>query len=100
MPAANIHHNLTDTVADSEDNTAYTIADMDFVDSGADDYHLQNTSPAVDAGTATDAPADDLDKQSRDASPDVGCYEYISAYAPTATATVTSVVPVTITVQA
>jgi hypothetical protein len=99
LPGANIHDNLTDTVADSEDNTAYSIADMDFVASGSDNYHLQNTSPAVDAGTAVGAPADDLDNQTRDASPDVGCYEYLT-FAPVATVTSTVAVPVTVTVSA
>jgi hypothetical protein len=40
------------------------------------DLHLQETSPAVDAGASAGAPADDLERQPRDAQPDVGAYEY------------------------
>jgi hypothetical protein len=39
------------------------------------DVHLQETSPAVDAGSATGAPADDAEGHSRDAQPDLGAYE-------------------------
>jgi parallel beta-helix repeat protein len=42
------------------------------------DYHLLANSPAIDAGTATDAPINDLDGRSRPYGNgfDVGCYEY------------------------
>ncbi len=39
------------------------------------DFHLTETSPAVDAGTPAGAPAGDLDGRSRDALPDLGAYE-------------------------
>jgi hypothetical protein len=39
------------------------------------DLHLQGSSPAVDAGTAAGAPADDAEGQLRDARPDLGAYE-------------------------
>jgi hypothetical protein len=35
--------------------------DPQFVDSDNGDYHLKSTSPAIDEGTSTDAPADDID---------------------------------------
>lgn len=43
---------------------------------GADDHHLTAASPAVDAGSASHAPADDLEGLPRDAAPDIGAYEY------------------------
>ncbi len=42
-------------------------------------YHLRSDSPAIDAGTPVDAPADDLDGAPRDATPDLGAYEYAPA---------------------
>jgi hypothetical protein len=50
------------------------------------DYHLQSGSPAIDAGTATGAPSDDIDGDSRtvdgpdadsDAEYDMGSDEYV-----------------------
>ena len=45
--------------------------------SDAFDYHLEGTSPAVDTGTSTGAPSDDLDGTARPlgAGVDKGCYE-------------------------
>jgi hypothetical protein len=37
--------------------------------------HLQEESPAVDAGTATGAPSHDLEGHPRDTTPDIGAYE-------------------------
>lgn len=42
------------------------------------DGHLQQDSPAVDAGTAVDAPADDLDGVERSGAPDIGAYELVT----------------------
>jgi len=39
------------------------------------DLHLQELSPAVNAGDAEDAPADDAEGHPRDARPDLGAYE-------------------------
>jgi len=39
------------------------------------DLHLQAGSPAVDAGSAADAPSDDAEGRPRDATPDIGAYE-------------------------
>jgi MYXO-CTERM domain-containing protein len=47
-----------------------------FVSAGANDYHLSATSPAIGAGTATDAPADDLEGHSRAGGVDVGAYQH------------------------
>ncbi len=40
------------------------------------DYHLQEGSPAVDAGATDGAPAADLENRPRDARPDIGAYEF------------------------
>jgi hypothetical protein len=50
-----------------------------FVNSAGNDYHLSATSPAIDRGTTTSAPATDLDGNSRPhgAGIDIGAYEYV-----------------------
>ncbi|MBL7201801.1 MAG: hypothetical protein ISS56_16800 [Anaerolineae bacterium] len=40
------------------------------------DGHLQEGSPAIDAGTAAGAPATDIERRPRTAPPDIGAYEY------------------------
>lgn len=50
-------------------------ADPLFVDAANDDFHLQADSPCIDAGTATGAPATDIEGTLRDAAPDIGAYE-------------------------
>ncbi len=39
-------------------------------------YHLKSGSPAINRGTATGAPKDDLDQKKRDSKPDIGAYEF------------------------
>jgi hypothetical protein len=51
-------------------------ADPRYVAKAADDYHLTASSPAVGIGAAGHAPADTLDGLARDASPDIGAFEY------------------------
>lgn len=53
------------------------------VNSDIDNFnaHLAAGSLAIDAGTTTGAPADDLDGRSRDAQPDIGAYEWWEATA-------------------
>lgn len=59
-------------------------ADPQFKNAGAGDYHLLSSSPCVDAGTASGAPAADMDAVPRPlngngsggAEVDMGCYEY------------------------
>jgi len=55
-----------------------TGTDPKFVDASSGDYHLQSTSPAIDAGTNTGAPDNDLDGVSRPqgVGVDIGAYEY------------------------
>ena len=45
----------------------------------ATDFHLKDQSPAIDGGTATGAPASDIDATTRTATPDMGAYENIQA---------------------
>lgn len=53
------------------------------------DYHLQSLSPAIDNGSATNAPATDFDGNSRPfgAGFDIGAYEYGGVIGPSATPT-------------
>jgi hypothetical protein len=66
----------TSTGQDQHSFTA-TAAQL-FVNAAGNDYHLSSTSPAIDKGTATDAPATDLDgnPRPRGAGFDIGCYEF------------------------
>jgi hypothetical protein len=43
----------------------------------AHNYRLKSNSPCIDAGTKTGSPSFDLDGILRDASPDMGAYEYV-----------------------
>jgi len=40
------------------------------------DYYLQPGSPCIDAGTPDGAPDYDIEGNPRDATPDIGAYEY------------------------
>lgn len=51
-------------------------ADPEFVSAGGNDFHLQDTSPARDAGVGIAALAYDLEGKARGAQPDLGAYEY------------------------
>jgi hypothetical protein len=52
-------------------------ADPRFVDAADADYQLQIGSPCIDTGTSTGAPTYDLAGVLRDASPDMGAYEWM-----------------------
>lgn len=49
-----------------------------FVDPTSGDFHLKQSSPAIDHGTSTDAPSEDLEGNSRPQGngTDIGAYEY------------------------
>jgi hypothetical protein len=51
------------------------------------DFHLQSNSPAIDAGTSTNAPSFDFDGNTRPqgARYDIGAYEYVSGGCPAVT---------------
>ena len=57
-------------------------ADPKFVAAAAGNYHLRVGSPCIDTGTTTGAPTTDLDGTPRDATPDLGAYEFIKASGP------------------
>ncbi len=63
-----------------QDQHSIVVADGStvFVDQANNDYHLSKSSPAVDHGTASDAPSDDLDGNARPFGGkfDIGAYEY------------------------
>jgi hypothetical protein len=51
-------------------------ADPLFLDAANGDYDLQAESPCIDAGTPVGAPAHDIKGTARDATPDMGAYEW------------------------
>lgn len=53
-------------------------ADSRFVDAAHSDFRLNSTSPAIDYGTLTEAPADDFLRNPREGLPDAGAYEYVA----------------------
>ncbi len=60
-------------------NTAnMQVANPLFENAAGGDFHLTSGSPCKNAGTATGAPALDFDGITRDASPDIGAYEYVT----------------------
>lgn len=63
-------------------NTSPTIGDPTFVDVATDNYHLLSLSIAINKGTLTGSPTNDLDSETRIDNPDVGAYEYIPVSLP------------------
>ena len=80
-----VDHNLIDGYTDVSGEAAVT-GDPRFVSVSAPDFHLQDRSPAIDAGTPTDAPAVDLEGVVRPqgSAPDIGAYEWHENAAPAA----------------
>jgi hypothetical protein len=60
----------------------FTITNASFTNAAEDDYHLAAGSPAIDAGTFIAACSPDLDGFTRDATFDMGAYEYNPDYPP------------------
>ncbi|MCP4711682.1 MAG: hypothetical protein GY869_23940, partial [Planctomycetes bacterium] len=76
-----IEHNLIDGYRDYENETYgsdYVEGDPLFVNAAGADFHLQESSPAIDAGTSDEAPADDYDGslRPRGAGYDIGAFEF------------------------
>jgi predicted outer membrane repeat protein len=70
---------FTVTHSDIQDGWAGTgniDADPQFVDAANGDYHLAAGSPAIDTGTPAGAPTHDIEGTTRDATPDMGAYEW------------------------
>ena len=57
--------------------TNVLVADPMFV--SASDFHLQSSSPAINAGTSVGAPTLDIEGNARQNAPDVGAYEFIAS---------------------
>ncbi|MBI4560140.1 MAG: hypothetical protein HY706_21305 [Candidatus Hydrogenedentes bacterium] len=74
-PPFSVHHSLVQGGYEGEGNLEL---DPQFVDAIAGDVRLRPTSPAIDAGTAVDAPAADIRGVARPqgAGVDIGAYEY------------------------
>ncbi len=92
-----IDHNLIDGYrgyATETYGTDYVEGDPLFISTSGADFHLQQSSPAIDKGSPTDAPADDYDGSLRPygAGYDIGAYEYGSV---TATTTIVSTITTT-----
>lgn len=70
-PLVTISHNLYYLnpsllhVGGNAESVEEIVADPQFVDSASGDYRLQATSPAIDAGLGTNAPADDFTRHAR-----------------------------------
>ena len=73
-----IDHNLF-TRGNNSYGTDYIIGNPEWINPSAGDYHLQSTSPAIDAGSNIDAPYVDYDKSPRPQGTafDIGAFEYI-----------------------
>jgi hypothetical protein len=69
----------TATLGVTADDTEI-LDDPDFVSIEGEDFHLQSTSPAINAGTDL-GDSTDYDDNPIDAIPDIGAYEYQSTYA-------------------
>ena len=65
-------------IQDGDAGTGNISANPFFINPTGGDYHLDPASPCINTGTATGAPATDLDGVARDATPDMGAYEYES----------------------
>ena len=66
----------SDKAVSPASSTQSSTAPFGWRNPAANDFHLTAGSPAIDAGTATDAPATDRDGNARNGAPDAGAYEY------------------------
>ena len=78
-----IDHNLIDGYKGRQDETKgsnYVEGDPEFVNRANADFHLMNTSPAINRGSVINVPNMDLDGKirSQDVGYDIGAFEFIS----------------------
>ncbi len=66
----------TDRAVSPTGSTWNLVAPFGWVNAPAGDFHLRAGSPAIDAGSATYAPARDKDGKARVGPPDAGAYEF------------------------
>ncbi|MHA2101344.1 MAG: choice-of-anchor Q domain-containing protein, partial [Candidatus Kariarchaeaceae archaeon] len=59
--------------------------DPKFINLLDNDFHLQEGSPAINAGLSSDTPDYDFDGNLRDSQPDIGAYEYVGVVPPECT---------------
>lgn len=76
-PTETISHNLF-TRANQVRGTQAVIGDPMFLNAAQNNFHLQASSPAIDAGIDVDI-AEDADGNSRNSLPDIGAFEFIPA---------------------
>ena len=97
-----VDHNLIDGFREYIDEGAseiygsdYVEGDPKFVNASGADFHLQQGSPAIDAGSSSNAPSDDFDGNSRPygSGYDIGAYEYGATF-PSTEAVSTPIAPV------
>lgn len=73
--------NFVDVIWENVEDTAAVSGEENFslvdIDMQRYDFHLSQDSPAIDNGAADYSLPDDRDGKTRDASPDMGCYEFI-----------------------
>ena len=60
----------------SHNGTNTVIGNPNFINASSADFHLQNTSSAINVGSSNQAPITDKDGNSRINSVDIGCFEY------------------------
>jgi parallel beta-helix repeat protein len=73
-PTATVSNNLFDGGGAS--GTSPVTGNPLFVNAAGANFHLQLTSPAINAGISTGVPLNDFDGVPRTGNPDVGAYEY------------------------
>lgn len=77
-----VRNNLTSIMANEgsigtvDNNIVSTSYTSHFVDYSGFDFHLKSSSSAVNAGSTSQAPSTDLDRNARTSPYDVGAYEY------------------------
>ena len=81
--AYNTDHSAPSAIPPSQENELWAV-DPKFIDLSGHDFHLQSSSPCVDAGVSLSQVTDDFDSNSRPqgSAPDIGAYEYVAAGTP------------------